>query len=62
MTLTPELLAILACPQCRGELHYRREAEALDCTACHLRFRIEDDIPVMLIDEAEPIADNTGSP
>ena len=61
MTLSPDLLAILACPQCRGELHYREEAEALDCNTCHLRYRIEDDIPVMLIDEAEPLA-NAGSP
>ena len=61
MTLSPELLAILVCPQCRGELHLRDEADALDCNTCRLRYRIEDDIPVMLIDEAESLADDSGS-
>ncbi len=55
MTLSPELLDILACPQCRGELRYLKEEAALDCEACRLRYRIEEDIPVMLIDEAEPL-------
>ncbi|MFQ5747528.1 MAG: Trm112 family protein [Gemmatimonadota bacterium] len=54
MSLDAELLEILVCPKCKGELEYVEEDDALLCHACRLRYRIEDDIPVMLIDEAEP--------
>jgi uncharacterized protein YbaR (Trm112 family) len=52
-----ELLNILACPVCKGSLEYDRENEKLICRTCRLVFRIEDDIPVMLVDEAERLAD-----
>ena len=55
MALKPELLEILACPQCKGDLEYREAQQALLCHACKLRYRIEDDIPVMLIEEATPL-------
>lgn len=55
MTLAPELLEILVCPKCKGELEYRPEERVLVCPACRLAYSIEDDIPVMLIDEARPI-------
>ena len=55
MALHPDLLEILACPQCKGDLEYRPDASALLCHACKFRYRIEDDIPVMLIEEATPI-------
>jgi uncharacterized protein YbaR (Trm112 family) len=48
-----ELLDILACPVCKGTLEYDRAEDKLICHACKLKFRIEDDIPVMLVDEAE---------
>jgi uncharacterized protein YbaR (Trm112 family) len=55
MSLSPELLEILACPKCKGDLEYRQEPrEQLVCHACRLAYRVEDDIPVMLIDEATP--------
>ena len=54
MSLDPKLLEILVCPKCRGELEYRESEQVLLCEACRLRYRVEDDIPVMLIDEAEP--------
>ncbi len=47
------LLEILACPKCKGDLEYDREDDKLICNACRLKFRVEDDIPIMLIDEAE---------
>ncbi len=47
------LLEILACPKCKGDLEYDREEDKLICHACRLKFRVEDDIPIMLIDEAE---------
>jgi len=57
MALRPELLEILVCPQCKGALVYHERENALDCLACRVRFRVEDDIPVMLIDEAAPLSD-----
>lgn len=48
-----ELLDILACPVCKGALEHDREEDKLICHTCRLKFRIEDDIPVMLVDEAE---------
>lgn len=53
MPLDEELLEILVCPKCKGELEYREEEEVLVCHECRLRYRIEDEIPIMLIDEAE---------
>ncbi len=53
MALDERLLEILVCPKCKGELEYREDKDSLFCHACRLRYRIEDDIPIMLIDEAE---------
>jgi len=53
--LDPQLLEILVCPKCRGDLEYRPEESALDCHACRLRYEIRDDIPILLIDEAKPL-------
>ena len=56
MSLSPELLAILVCPQCKGDLEYREgPEESLVCHACRLVYAVEDDIPIMLIDEAKPL-------
>ncbi len=55
MPLSEELLSILVCPQCKGDLRYDRKGERLICEACRLRYPIVDDIPVMLIEEAERI-------
>lgn len=53
MPIDQELLDILACPKCKGEVTLENGGNALVCHSCRLRYRIEDDIPVMLIDEAE---------
>ena len=55
MTLSPQLLEILVCPKCKGELEYREAEQALVCHACRLRYQVRDDIPIMLIDEATPL-------
>jgi len=47
-----ELLEILACPKCRGELRLTADETELRCEACRLRFRIDDGIPILLVDEA----------
>jgi uncharacterized protein len=54
VTLHQELLAILVCPKCKGELEYRPGDAVLICNACRLRYPVRDDIPIMLIDEAAP--------
>lgn len=55
MSLSAQLLAILVCPRCKGELEYREDESSLICPACALRYPVRDDIPVMLIDEATPL-------
>jgi hypothetical protein len=54
--LDQKLLDILACPKCKGQLEYRPQEQKLLCWSCKLGYKIKDDIPVMLIDEAEPIS------
>lgn len=49
--VSEELLALLVCPM--GKAPLRREGETLVCTRCGPRFSIKDDIPNMLIEEAE---------
>ena len=51
--LNRELLEILACPKCKGDLVYESEKGELICHACRLKYKVKDDIPVMLIEEAE---------
>ena len=61
--ISKELLEVLACPKCKGPVELKGVAgespnergDALECPACRLRYRIDDGIPVMLIDESEPI-------
>ena len=55
MALSPELLAILVCPACKVDLGYDASANTLTCPACRLRYKVVDDIPVMLVDEAEKL-------
>ena len=53
MPVDKELLEILVCPSCRGEVEYHQDQEVIVCTRCGLRYPVRDDIPVMLIEEAE---------
>ncbi|MEK9629622.1 MAG: Trm112 family protein [Nitrospinota bacterium] len=55
MGIDKELLEILVCPKCKGDLVMGKNEESLDCIPCSVRFPIRDDIPVMLIDEALPM-------
>lgn len=51
-----KLLDILACPLCKGPLMYKKAEAELICKPCRLAYPIQDDIPVMLEDEARKIA------
>ena len=55
MSLDTQLLEILVCPKCKGDLEYRETESSLICHACSLRYPVRDDIPIMLIDEATPL-------
>ena len=55
MALDPELLEIMACPKCKGDIELNEKGDGLICRNCKLLYRIEDDIPIMLIEEATPI-------
>ncbi len=47
--LSKQLLDVIACPKCKGNLEYKHD---LLCHKCKLRYKVEDDIPNMLIEEA----------
>ncbi len=53
MTLDPDLLDILVCPACHGDLRPETE-RGLECSQCGRIYPIRDGIPVMLIEEASP--------
>jgi uncharacterized protein YbaR (Trm112 family) len=55
MAIDKELLDILACPKCKGDVRLTDNKDGLICDACKLKYPIKDDIPVMLTDEAEII-------
>ncbi len=52
MSVKKELLEILCCPKCKGEITLNESQDGLICNACKLIYPIRDDIPIMLIDEA----------
>ena len=52
MPIDKELLEILACPKCKGDIKLTEKGDGLICDACKLMYPIREDIPVMLIDEA----------
>ena len=55
MAISKELLEILACPKCKGDVQLTAPQDGLVCGVCKLMYPIRDDIPVMLIDEAIPL-------
>jgi len=57
MALDAQLLEILACPEDKGPLLYFEDEQALYNPRLHRRYVIRDDIPIMLIDEAEAVDD-----
>jgi uncharacterized protein len=57
MALDPKLLEILACPEDKGPLLYYEDESALYNPRLKRRYAVRDDIPIMLIDEAETVDD-----
>jgi uncharacterized protein YbaR (Trm112 family) len=58
MALNPKLLEILACPEDKGPLLYFEDEQSLYNPRLKRRYAIRDDIPIMLIDEAETVGDD----
>ncbi|TVL17185.1 Trm112 family protein [Shewanella algae] len=54
MAFDKKLLEIVACPICKGRLEYDKQAQQLICKADKLAYPINDGIPVLLADKAEP--------
>jgi uncharacterized protein YbaR (Trm112 family) len=52
MTISQDLLEILACPACKAKVELKPDGNVLKCVACRRVYPIRDDIPVMLVDEA----------
>jgi len=55
MAISQDLLEILACPKCKGDLRLTEKGDGLICEKCRLLYEIKDDIPIMLIEEAKEI-------
>lgn len=53
MSVRSELMEILACPKCKQPVALAEDGQSISCQSCRLRFPVRDDIPVMLLDEAE---------
>ena len=54
MAISPELLEILRCPECKSKVEIKPDQSGLKCTnaECALVYPIRDEIPVMLVEEA----------
>jgi uncharacterized protein len=52
MGIDKDLLEILACPKCKGDIRLNEKKDGLICDNCGVMYPIKDDIPIMLIDEA----------
>ncbi len=55
MAVSQELLEILVCPKCKGEIKLTEEKSGLVCEKCKLLYEIKEDIPIMLIDKAKSL-------
>ena len=54
MALNKELVDILVCPKCKGELDLLDNEKGLKCDACQVVYPVKNEIPIMLVDEAIP--------
>ena len=59
MAIDQQLLDLLVCPQCKGDIQLNDKGDGLTCDNCRLLYEIRDDIPIMLVEEAKPIGENS---
>ena len=55
MSLSKDLIDILACPKCKGTIELRPDESAFECQACRLVYPVVDEIPNFIIEEAKPL-------
>lgn len=55
MSIDQELIKILRCPKCKGELELEEGETGFVCWACKLRYPVVNEIPNFLISDAEPV-------
>lgn len=55
MALSEKLLEKLVCPNCKTKLEYDEQNNKLICQSCKLVYRVNNDVPVLLVDEAEKL-------
>jgi uncharacterized protein YbaR (Trm112 family) len=55
MSVKKELLEVLACPKCKGDIRLSAKSDYIVCDHCKLLYEIKEDIPIMLIDEAKQV-------
>ena len=48
-----ELLDVLCCPKCKGDLEYKPKKNTLTCKKCRTVYEVKDDIPIMLVEDNE---------
>ncbi|MGD9008711.1 MAG: Trm112 family protein [Desulfobacteraceae bacterium] len=57
MPVNPELMEILVCPKCQGPIYLESSQKGIICDNCRLRYEVRDNIPIMLIEQAQPLDD-----
>jgi len=55
MAIDPQLLEMLICPQCREKLELSADEQSLLCRRCALQYPIEDGIPLLVSEDAQPL-------
>jgi len=55
VAINEELLTILCCPKCKGDIRLNDAQDGLICNVCKVLYPVRDDIPIMLIEEALPL-------
>ena len=55
LAMPKDVLELLRCPKCKGELTLRADASGFECAACRLLYPVVDGIPDFVIEEAKPL-------
>ena len=58
MEIDKELLGILFCPRCKGNVRLNADGDGIICDHCKFQYEVKDGIPIMLADEAQPIEED----
>ena len=48
-----ELLDMLLCPKCKGDVRLNAAGDGVICESCSLLYEVREDVPIMLVVEAK---------